>query len=136
MKYLLTLLFLFSFSSAWALPECEGSPYKGDDLSKTKHWDNCEGTHTLSNGTKYVGEFKDGKYNGQGTIIFAKGDKYVGEWKDDKFYGQGTFIWADGTKYVGEWKDGNRNGQGTLTFPDGRIIEGQRRIDKYVGKEE
>ena len=78
MKYLLILLFLFSFSSAWALPECEGSPHKGDDLSQIKHWDNCEGTHTHSNGTKYVGEFKDGKYNGQGTIIFSKGDKYVG----------------------------------------------------------
>ena len=36
MKYLLILLFLFSFSSAWALPECEGSPHKGDDLSKIK----------------------------------------------------------------------------------------------------
>ena len=43
MRYLLILLLLFSFSSAWALPECEGSPYKGDDSSKIKHWDNCEG---------------------------------------------------------------------------------------------
>ena len=46
----ITLVFLFSFSSAWALPECEGSPYKGDDISKTKHWDNCEGIITRSNG--------------------------------------------------------------------------------------
>ena len=63
MKYLLILLFLFSFSSAWALPKCEGSPNKGDDLSKIKHWDNCEGTHTFNDGAKYLGEFKDGLPN-------------------------------------------------------------------------
>ena len=81
MKYLLILLFLFSFSSAWAFPECEGSPYKGDDLNKIKHWDNCEGTHT-----------------------FNDGDKFVGEWKDSIPYGQGAFTWTNGNKYVGEFK--------------------------------
>ena len=40
----------------------------------------------------YVGEFKDGKRNGQGTFISADGkNKYVGEWKNDKIYGQGTW---------------------------------------------
>ena len=78
----ITLLFLFSFSSAWALPECEGSPYKGDDLSQIKHWDNCEGTLTLNDGNKYVGEFKDGLPNGQGTLTLNDGEKYVGEFKD------------------------------------------------------
>ena len=132
----ITLLFLFSFSSAWALPECEGSPYKGDDLSQIKHWDNCEGTLTLNDGNKYVGEFKDGLTNGQGTLTLYDGNKYVGEFKDGEQNGQGTFTWADGAKYVGEWKDGKRNGQGTFTFPDGRIQEGQWRNGKYVGKKE
>ena len=84
MKYLLILLFLFSFSSAWALPECEGSPYTGDDLSKIKHWDNCRGIITFSNGEEYVGEFKDGHPNGQGTFTWADGMKYVGEFKGGK----------------------------------------------------
>ena len=106
----ITLLFLFSFSSAWALPECEGSPNKGDDLNKIKHWDNCEGIITSSNGEEYVGEFKDGLPNGQGTYTYANGDKYIGE-----------------------FKDGIRNGQGTLTLSSGRILEGQWN-GKYVGK--
>ena len=110
MRYLLILLFLFSFSSAWALPECEDSPHKGDDLSKIKHWDNCEGIITSSNGEEYVGEFKDGLPNGQGTYTYANGDKYIGE-----------------------FKDGIRNGQGTLTLSSGRILEGQWN-GKYVGK--
>ena len=57
--------------------------------------------------------------NGQGTFTFSDGSKYVGEWKDDKPYGQGTFTSPDGSKYVGEWKDGKRHGYGTMTSPDG-----------------
>ena len=57
MKYILILLFLFSFSSAWALPECEGSPYNGDNLEITKNWNNCDGTITLSNGIQFNVEF-------------------------------------------------------------------------------
>ncbi len=53
---------------------------------------NGYGTYTYANGGKYVGEFKDGKRNGQGTFISADGkNKYVGEWKNDKIYGQGTW---------------------------------------------
>ena len=126
----ITLLFLFSFSSAWALPECEGSPYKGDDLSKIKHWDNCEGVFTFSykepfEGEKYVGEFQDGKPHGQGTFIFPDGEKYLGKFKYGKRNGKGTQTWADGGKYVGEWKANKRHGQGTLTYADGRVYIGQ-----------
>ena len=34
---------------------------------------------TLENGDGYVGEFKNGKYQGQGTLTFANGSKYAGE---------------------------------------------------------
>ncbi len=83
---------------------------------------NGQGTYTWSSGQIYVGEWKDGKQHGQGTMTFAGGDKYVGEWKDGKRHGQGTTTLADGHKYVGEWKDGNPHGQGTLTRPDGSVI--------------
>ena len=81
-----------------------------------------QGTYTTTNGYTYVGEFKDGKRNGQGTATFADGDKYVGEWKDDKLNGQGAYTFADGSKYVGEWKDDKFNGQGTLFASNGLII--------------
>ena len=71
---------------------------------------NGHGTQTYEDGSAYVGEFKDGKKNGQGTFTFGKGkwdgDKYVGEWKNGKQNGLGTYTWSDGRKYVGEWKDG------------------------------
>ena len=33
---------------SYALPECEGSPFTGD-MSGTKSWNNCRGTHIMSN---------------------------------------------------------------------------------------
>ena len=72
------LLFLFSLPSAWALPECEGSPRKRlDDFSKIKHWDNCKGTVTLSDRTKIVAEFKDGRASGKGTVTFPDGKLFL-----------------------------------------------------------
>jgi len=56
------------------------------------------------NGTKYMGEWKDGKKHGQGTFTFPSGFKYVGEFKDGKMWNV-TKHNKDG-KYVGEFKDG------------------------------
>ena len=46
------------------------------------------GTYTFASGSKYVGELKDDKRNGQGTYTFASGEKYVGTFKDDKRNGK------------------------------------------------
>lgn len=61
--------------------------------------------------------------NGQGTLTIPNGGKYVGEFEDGKYSGQGTWTSPDGAKYVGEFKDGKRNGQGTWTSPDGHTSE-------------
>jgi len=45
--------------------------------------------------------------NGYGTYTYANGSKYVGEWKDGKFHGQGNLTYIDGTVEKGIWKDGN-----------------------------
>ena len=64
----ITLLFALTVSLAYSLEDCAGSPNKGDDLNKIKHWDNCTGTHSFNDGDKYVGEWKDGLPDGQGTF--------------------------------------------------------------------
>ena len=84
------------------IEQCSG-PYNAGNSS----WTNCVGKLTFSNGTKYVGEFKDGNLNGQVTVTFANGGKYVGELKDGKQSGQGTATSANGEKYVGEFKNGS-----------------------------
>ena len=68
--------------------------------------------------------------NGYGIYTSADGDKYIGEWKDGKENGQGTYTWVsentwfNGNKYVGEFKDDKRNGLGTYTFANGTVDKG------------
>ena len=129
---LLSLAFVLSGTAFGQsnLPGCTGS-----DATK---WSNCFGSYTASNGDKYVGEFKDGNYNGQGTYLYIaenqfKGDKYVGEFKDGKFNGQGTYTFANGNKYIGEQRNGKRNGQGTFTLANGNKYIGEYKDNKRDG---
>ena len=71
------VLGLLWYNTAFALPKCQG-----EDISK---WTMCEGIKTTSKDSKYVGEFKDGKYHGQGTVYKPDGTKFVVEFKDGKF---------------------------------------------------
>ena len=125
MKYILRLLVVLMMGSAFAqsnLPPCVPSEI----------FHNCFGTHTFSNGDKYVGEYKDNRENGQGTFTGTNGDKYVGEWKDGKRNGQGTLTFARGEKYVGEFNDGVRQGEGTLYSVNGLIIsQGRWRFNRF-----
>ena len=97
---------------------------------------NGYGTPMWTDGTKYVGEHKNGKRHGQGTHTWASdmflGDKYVGEWKDGKQHGQGTYTWANGNKYVGKFKDAKRNGLGTYTFANGTVDKGIWKSNKLI----
>jgi len=92
------------------------------------------------NDGKYVGEYKDGKPNGQGTFTYGKGKyeghKYLGEFKDGKPNGKGTYTWSDGRMYEGEFKDGIKHGQGTWTSIKGYKYVGEWRENKsWNGKE-
>jgi len=58
-------------------------------------------------------------------------EKYVGEYKNGKRNGQGTQTWLDGRKYVGEYKDGktwngtgyDKNGNIQVKFVNGEYIK-------------
>ena len=95
---------------------------------------NGHATTTTANDSKYVGEFKDGKYHGQGQLCIGdqkfSHDEYVGEFSQGEFEGEGTYRWADGRKYVGEWKGGEK-WTGKEYCKDrkliGNYVEGKRR---------
>ena len=122
MKQLTTLISTLFFlvigvSQAWALPDCVGS-------KNVYTWRNCQGTHTNTSGSVYVGQYKHGTMSGQGTYTYADGHKYVGEFWKDQFHGKGAFTWASGSKYVGDFKSGNEHGQGTTTYANEDIYVG------------
>ena len=66
----------------------------------------------------------------QVTVTLPNGTKYVGEWKDGEQNGQGTYSFSNGMKYIGKFRNANYNGEGILTLPDGRKVIGEFREDK------
>jgi hypothetical protein len=86
-------------------------------------WTDCFGGVDLPDGSKYVGEFKDGKYHGQGSYLFSDGRRYVGELKDGKRSGQGVFMLLDGTRYIGDYKDDKWNGVGSIYSASGQVLQ-------------
>jgi len=88
-----------------------------------------DGTLTFPDGSKYVGQVKDGKPHGQGTLTFPGGYKYEGQFKNGAFHGHGTMTWSDGGKYEGQWSDGAFHGYGVSTNPDGTSHENETYTD-------
>jgi len=82
--------------------------------------------------SKYIGEYNNGRRNGNGTLFLWDQSKYVGEFKDDQKEGKGTLIKQDGSTYVGEFKNDRINGQGTYTSPDGKKSSGLFQNGKLV----
>ena len=135
-------LLLLSSTEGWSLPYCPGSPTNSGPTAFS--WTDCFGILTVGSGDwagyKYVGEWRNGKQNGQGTVTFSApsphaGLKYVGEYRDGKPHGQGTLTFSAphklaGEKQVGEFRNGKLHGQGTLTFSAPHKSAGE----KYVGE--
>ena len=66
---------MFSTVEASDLPSCKRN---------AAVWDDCFGTFTFDDGVKYIGEWRDDKFNGQGTFTWADGRIEKGIWKNDR----------------------------------------------------
>ena len=70
-----------------------------------------------------VGDYKNGKLNGQGYIRYSNGNAYSGNLVDGVLNGYGEFhFFATGDVYKGEFKEGSENGQGVLTIAKTGIV--------------
>ena len=83
------------------------------------------GEYLYPNGTRYVGNFENGKPNGRGIMYFANGNKYLGDWEENERQGQGRMIFAEGHVYTGAFLHNKFDGQGTMEYANGDIYEGQ-----------
>lgn len=79
------------------------------------------GKLSWKNGTKYEGEFLQGRYHGQGIFVDGlTGRKYVGSWVQGQKEGWGNESWPQsGESYEGSYRCGRRNGFGRFTMGDG-----------------
>ena len=81
----------------------------------------------LLNGTQYIGELLNGKFNGHCKILYSNGDEYNGNVLENLKSGKGTYTWKDGAFYVGDWSDDKMNGEGIYYYTTsviGKRLEG------------
>ena len=120
--------------------------------------DNGSGVKKYSDGTSFVGNFKNGNFHGFGSFIWRDGTSLVGYWihgepdgwaniyqpgsvtplrgryeSGEIVEGKGIFTFKNGNRYVGSWKDRKKNGPGKLLNKHGEIIKkGIWKDDKIV----
>ena len=86
------------------------------------------------NGNYYLGQIKEGKFEGKGELNIEGISKYNGEFKNDLPEGKGIFEdYENNYKYDGDWSLGKKNGRGVLEFTDGTKYEGDFKNDLYDG---
>ncbi|MCB0523273.1 MAG: caspase family protein [Saprospiraceae bacterium] len=85
---------------------------------------NGPGTYAYPDGSKYDGNFSNGKFQGDGVFTFANGDVYQGSFKNNYPDGHGTRKLVSGEEETGEWKQGEF--LGTSLMVNGKVgcIEG------------
>ena len=85
-----------------------------------------EGIGTLYNineGSKFIGEFLNDKFNGLGRIIFNDGSYYEGVFENNFQNGFGKFEYEN-YSYIGNWLNNKKNGFGEENFNDGSYYKG------------
>lgn len=109
----------------------DGSKYQGDVFDKIHRYGT--GKYTWKTGEVYTGTWKKDVITGQGKLTLPKLGSYVGDFLQGKRQGQGTFTWTykgqpkrgDPVSFEGNWKDDTVGSSGTL------VLSG---IGTYKGK--
>jgi hypothetical protein len=113
------------------MPSCVGND--------ARRWTNCQGVINFTNGDRYEGEFRDGKWNGWGTYYHLannqfRGDKYTGQFLNGSRQGSGRYTAANsGETLEGIWSAGTflRAEKVNLQAPtDFALLEERKQIEE------
>jgi hypothetical protein len=88
---------------------------------------------SCKNGSRYTGQWRDGKKNGAGEYFHADGCRYKGQFQGDKYHGDGEFFHVGGAHEKGQWHNGKLHGDGQGFYGDGNRYKGQFRDGHYHG---
>ena len=84
-----------------------------------------KGIYIWNNGTKYIGNWKDGCQHGEGILIDSNNNLiFQGNYYRNKRYGPGLFVIKDNEYYEGEFFDDKMEGKGTYHYENGDVWEG------------
>ncbi len=86
----------------------------------------------MANGDVYIGQFKNGLFDGKGQLILTTNEIYNGFFQEGKKSGDGLEMLANGDKYDGNFTDGKYDGYGLYTLSTGQTKEGIWNHGEYV----
>lgn len=109
----------------------DGDKYVGT-LRKGKY--HGKGTLIYSSGSKYEGEFVDGLPHGYGTLYYKNKDKYIGNFYRGWLENDGTLYYKNGDKLIGKWHDNQFGNVGTYKFNNGNVYEGEFKNQLFHGE--
>jgi hypothetical protein len=110
-----------------AAPQDPSPPPERPPPSAYSHW---------TDGSRYVGEFRNGVRNGHGVFQCEDGSRYDGEWADDVRHGRGIFISAAGDEYTGDFASDEMHGRGEMRWVCGDVYTGEFRRGRREGEGE
>jgi len=95
---------------------------------------NGKGTYIFKSGSKYSGDFRNGKIANFGTLYFSDGKIYKGQWYNQRRHGKGVMKFLDGSIYSGEFRMNARHGKGKLKLTNGDVHDGNWVADQLEGQ--
>ncbi|MCS4468584.1 hypothetical protein JTS96_08825 [Clostridium botulinum] len=60
--------------------------------------------------------------HGFGTYTYTNGTKYVGCWKENMMHGEGVLLWASGEKYTGSWQNDENMDMAYILGPMAKVM--------------
>ena len=95
------------------------------------------GTCVYKNGCIYIGNWSNGKKDGQGIMTMKNGREYNGEWKENVKHGMGKYLFHNGNVYVGEFVNGMpKDQEGLDSARDGRNRKQEQKEEKKEEQKE
>lgn len=87
---------------------------------------NSKGTYLWEDGSKYTGEWTNGKRNGYGIFIYKNGSRYEGNWVNDKKNGTGKLYIYEKSKFIGRyegtWENDEMHGEIKMYDENNKLI--------------
>ena len=96
-----------------------------DDYSSSNNIRDGFGIQKWSDGSKFVGYFKDSKSNGIGLFYDNENNSLFGNYTNDQLEGFGVYTNNNGTSYTGNWSSDVQDGIGIENWKDGSIYKGE-----------
>ena len=108
-----------------------------DGQMKMQNGVNTEGSKVSEVATNTAEPLQDCNKNycksGKGVFQYGDGSKWVGEFKDGVPEGQGTCYYVNGDKYVGRFERHAPQGEGTMYHTNGRIVSAMWEYGRPIG---